>query len=1069
MLCRAVRYFYASLAAISLLCSSQLAQASTTLVISQVYGGGGNTGAPYHNDYIEIFNLSKNTVSLAGYSVQYAATTGTNWQKTDLTGSLAPGQYFLIQEGAGTGGGAALPTPDVIGTIPMAQGAGKVVLVSNQTLITAGTSCPAGASIIDKVGFGSGTNCFEGSGPTPTISNTIAAFRAAAGCTDSDNNASDFSTAAPAPRNSATTLNPCSKDPTGVGAASPSSVFQGDATLLTVVVTPGTNPTSTGLAVTANLSAIGGSATQTFFDDGSNGDVTAGDNTFSYSATVDPGTAAGLKSLPASITDAELRSGSASIGLTVTLASSNPSGSGSAAPAILAAGGITLLSVAVTPGTGPTSTGIAVTVDLGLIGGSATQTFYDDGTHGDVTAGDNLFSFSATVDPGTTAGIKLLPATITDDQSRTGSASISLTVSAASGALRIVDYNILNYPGSTGTTRDPKYRTILGPLAADVIVVEEMNSQTGVNEFLGNVLNTLEPGQWSAAGFIDGNDTDGALFWKSSKVDFLGQWSFYPNPADQLRLVHVYRIRPADYSSEGAELRLYACHLKASDGSVERAQRLAEATGLRDSMNAMPPGTHAMVVGDMNFYRASDELAYAKLQEAQAIDIGRLYDPLGAADWHNNPDPAVTVIHTQSPCGASGGCIGGASSGGMDDRFDFFLPTLNLGDSQGLDIIPGSYVSVGNDGQHFNLGIADAPTIPEGASYASALVGASDHLPIRIDLQRPAKLTASTQTLNFPTVITGAPSPQLDLTVGNPATPPAAALHYSFSAAADYVVPSGNYSLGAAAPNASHAFFENTANVGNLTGASTLTSDAPDAPSTPIALSGTVLRHAVSSLDSTTVVATGSIDFGQNPIGAFTDQSVRLFDQGYDALQARLSLYSADIAGGDGRFSITGGFTPALIGGIGQTYNVHFDDTGATQDATYTGTLTFHTKDELLSGGLPQTDLVVSLQASILGATGVGDVSLPTRTRLLSPSPNPLAGSTLLRFELAHAANVHLDVLDLSGRRVATITSGAMQPGRYSYRWNGRTSGSAPAAGLYFVRLTGTGIPAQTARLAVLR
>jgi len=131
-------------------------------------------------------------------------------------------------------------------------------------------------------------------------------------------------------------------------------------------------------------------------------------------------------------------------------------------------------------------------------------------------------------------------------------------LASAAHALRIVDYNILNYPGSTGTTRDPKYRTILGPLAADVIVVEEMNSQTGVNEFLGNVLNTLEPGQWSAAGFIDGNDTDGALFWKSSKVDFLGQWSFYPNPADQLRLVHVYRIRPADYSSEGAELRLYA-------------------------------------------------------------------------------------------------------------------------------------------------------------------------------------------------------------------------------------------------------------------------------------------------------------------------------------------------------------------------------------------------------------------------------------------------------------------------------------------------------------------------------
>ena len=1289
MLCRAVRYFSAGLVALALVSWSPQARAAG-VVISQVYGGGGNTGAPYHNDYIEIFNATANTVSLAGWSVQYAATQGSSWQKTNLSGSIAPGQYYLVQEAAGTGGGLSLPTPDAVGTIAMSATAGKVALVNTQTLIVSGTVCPTDASIVDFVGFGTGTNCFEGSGPTPSTSNTLAVFRAANGCTDTNNNASDFSAATPAPRNTATALNPCTTNPTGVGAASPSTVLQGGVTLLTVAVTPGTGPTSTGLAVTANLGAIGGSTTQTFYDDGTNGDVTAGDNTFSYSATVDAGTTPGVKSLPASITDAQSRSGSCNIGLTVTATSTSPSGTGAAspstvlqggttlltvavtpganptstglavsadlgaiggsatqtfyddgtngdvtagdntfsffatvdagttpgvkslpasitdaesrsgsanigltvtaptppsgvgaaspstvvqggttlltvavtpganptstgitvsanlgaiggsttqtfyddatngdvtagdntfsffatvdagtapgpkslpvsiadaqsrlgsasigltvspgttspsgtgtaAPAIVPPGAITLLSVAVTPGTSPTSTGIAVSVDLGLIGGSATQTFYDDGTHGDVTAGDNTFTFSATVDPGTTGGIKSLPATITDAQSRSASASISLTVSGSIGAFRIVDYNILNYPGSTGATRDPKYRTILGPLAADVLVTEEMNSQAGVTEFLNNVLNALEPGQWSAATFIDGNDTDAALFWKPSKVDFLGQWAFYPNPANQLRLIHVYRIRPTGYSSDGAEIRLYACHLKASDGSVERAQRLAEAAGLRDSMNAMPPGTHAMALGDLNFYRASDEVAYAKLQEAQSSDIGRVYDPLGAADWHNNPDPAITVIDTQSPCGGSGGCIGGAANGGMDDRFDFFLPTLNLGDGSGLDVIPGSYVAVGNDGQHFNLGIADPPTIPEGAAYASALVGASDHIPIRIDLQRPAKLTASGQPLAFPTVITGAPSPQLDLTVGNPATPPAATLHYSFSASGNYVVPSGSFALGAGAPNATHTFFESTANPGSLTGSSTLTSDAPDNPSTPIGLSGTVLRHAVSSLDSITVVAAGSIDFGQHLIGEFTDQSVRLHDQGYDALQAQLSLYTAEITGGDGRFSISGGFTPALIGGIGNTYAVHFDDTDAAQN-TYTATLTFHTKDEPLPGEAPAADLVVQLQAEVLGGTtGIVEESLPTRTRLLSPFPNPLNGGTNLRFELSRAAEVHLDILDLSGRRIATITSGAMKPGRYSYRWNGRSSGSAPVtAGVYFVRLSGTGIPAQTARLAVL-
>jgi hypothetical protein len=195
-----------------------------------------------------------------------------------------------------------------------------------------------------------------------------------------------------------------------------------------------------------------------------------------------------------------------------------------------------------------------------------------------------------------------------------------------------------------------------------------------------------------------------------------------------------------------------------------------------------------------------------------------------------------------------------------------------------------------------------------------------------------------------------------------------------------------------------------------------------------------------------------------------------LFDQGYDALQARLSIYDAVITGGDGRFSIPGGFTGALIGVPGQTYNVRFDDAGAAENTTYSATLTFHTKDEPLSGALPASDLVLTLQAQTTTTTGVADASIPTRTRLLPPFPNPLLGSTTLRFELSRAVDVHLDILDLNGRRIATVARGAMSPGRYSYRWNGRTVAGAPAAaGLYFVRLSGTGIPAQTARLAVVK
>jgi uncharacterized protein len=75
-----------------------------TVVISQLYGGGGNIGSLYKNDFIELHNLGTTTVELSGWSVQYASTTGTTWSRTNLSGSLDPGEYFLVQEAQGTGG-----------------------------------------------------------------------------------------------------------------------------------------------------------------------------------------------------------------------------------------------------------------------------------------------------------------------------------------------------------------------------------------------------------------------------------------------------------------------------------------------------------------------------------------------------------------------------------------------------------------------------------------------------------------------------------------------------------------------------------------------------------------------------------------------------------------------------------------------------------------------------------------------------------------------------------------------------------------------------------------------------
>ncbi|MBD0256655.1 MAG: ExeM/NucH family extracellular endonuclease, partial [Cytophagales bacterium] len=308
--------------------------ASAQVVISQVYGGGGNAGAPYTHDFIELFNAGTAPVSLNGLSLQYTSASGTGnfgasaSQLTELRNvTLQPGQYFLVQQAGGTTG-AVLPAPDFTDATPinMSGTAGKVALVTG----TASLGCNGGSApcsnesvsrILDLVGFGS-ANYFEGAAAAPAPSNTTAIVRKGDGCTDTGNNSDDFVALAPAPRNTGTPLKPCNTtneptNPSVTAGASPATVAPGAKVLLTATVAPGANPASTGLAVVGDLTAIGGAATQQFFNDGTNGDAAAGDNIFSYDATVAEGTANGAKSVPVTVTDAQNRSGNASASVAV--------------------------------------------------------------------------------------------------------------------------------------------------------------------------------------------------------------------------------------------------------------------------------------------------------------------------------------------------------------------------------------------------------------------------------------------------------------------------------------------------------------------------------------------------------------------------------------------------------------------------------------------------------------------------------------------------------------------------------------------------------------------------------
>jgi predicted extracellular nuclease len=200
-----------SIAALALTASPAVA-ASPDIVISQVYGGGGNSGATWTNDFVELYNRGAAPVDLTGWSVQYASAAGTSWQLTALSGVLAAGAHYLVQEAAGRGGSTPLPTPDATGAIAMSAASGKVALVTAATALSCGATCSSAAGVRDFVGYGTAAD-FE-TAAAPGLTNTTADLRAADG-TDTDNNAADFSTGAPNPRGSGGSTPP---PPTGTPA-----------------------------------------------------------------------------------------------------------------------------------------------------------------------------------------------------------------------------------------------------------------------------------------------------------------------------------------------------------------------------------------------------------------------------------------------------------------------------------------------------------------------------------------------------------------------------------------------------------------------------------------------------------------------------------------------------------------------------------------------------------------------------------------------------------------------------------------------------------------------------------
>jgi endonuclease/exonuclease/phosphatase family metal-dependent hydrolase len=319
-----------------------------------------------------------------------------------------------------------------------------------------------------------------------------------------------------------------------------------------------------------------------------------------------------------------------------------------------------------------------------------------------------------------------------------------------SEGIKIATWNLLNFPGSTGSSREIDFRKVVDQLGLDILIVQEMTSYEGINEFKNNVMNYSSPGKYGAATFYDGPDTDNEAFYNKATISLISQ-SQIPT---SLRDISEYLFEIKTGPGTGLRFRIYSAHLKAGTTADDKNERAQEATVLRNYLNNLPTNSYFLVCGDFNM-ESSNESAFGILAGNQSDNDGRVKDPINKlGDWYNNS--AFANLHTQSTRTIQ---FGGGASGGLDDRFDLILISYALDGANDLIYKQGSYFAYGNDGRHLNRAVNDGTNEAVNSEIANALYEASDHLPVVIEIEETKTIETHALTIVSGTGGITVPSP----------------------------------------------------------------------------------------------------------------------------------------------------------------------------------------------------------------------------------------------------------------------------------------------------------------------
>ena len=307
--------------------------------------------------------------------------------------------------------------------------------------------------------------------------------------------------------------------------------------------------------------------------------------------------------------------------------------------------------------------------------------------------------------------------------------------------IRMMQYNLLYYTeqGVSGcnsstnnlNTKDAALRTIIDYVQPDILTVNEIGSNVSyADRIVNNVLNTNGRYGYMHCPLTNysGGNIANMLFYNSAKLAFHSH--FYLTTVNRdINGYKMYYLTPNLTQGDTIFTTFILMHLKAGTGSDNEQKRYSQVSRLMTYLENSGLYGNICLSGDFNVYGASED-AYQHLIH-YSNSLYKFYDPIDVeGEWNNSYN--YRNVHTQSTHSDDNGC---ASSGGLDDRFDFILVSSPVYyGSRKVSCVTESYHAVGNDGNHFNKSINSPANQDVPTSVADALYNMSDHLPVIMDL-----------------------------------------------------------------------------------------------------------------------------------------------------------------------------------------------------------------------------------------------------------------------------------------------------------------------------------------------